>query len=174
MDIPKEGTWIKITSVKYDGAFHRCWERNKVLYSNCNQVIGGNYHTNVTEPNGNRQQTKEPALFYFDCRYYFNVVVLLGTTGTYYYCNVCSPFIFQNGILQYIDFDLDLIVNQDGTFTLVDEDEYERNKRKYSYPSDIQRTIKEHLDILHAWVKAKKGPFHDTFISDWQHKLMTP
>jgi hypothetical protein len=43
-----------------------------------------------------------------------------------WYCNVCSPAVFEDGIVSYVDLALDLWVSADGRQTVLDEDEFER------------------------------------------------
>ena len=42
-----------------------------------------------------------------------------------WYCNVCSPASFEDGIVSYVDLALDLWVSSDGQQTVLDEDEFE-------------------------------------------------
>ena len=50
---------------------------------------------------------------------------MLREEGVYYYCNLSSPFAYDSEALKYIDYDLDIKVYPDMTYTLLDEDEYE-------------------------------------------------
>lgn len=42
-----------------------------------------------------------------------------------WYCNVCQPASFEEGIIAYVDLALDLWVSADGRQTVLDEDEFE-------------------------------------------------
>lgn len=42
-----------------------------------------------------------------------------------WYCNVCTPAEFEDGIVSYVDLALDLWVSADGTQHVLDEDEFE-------------------------------------------------
>jgi predicted RNA-binding protein associated with RNAse of E/G family len=42
-----------------------------------------------------------------------------------YYCNVGKPAVIGDGIVSYVDLALDLWVSQDGTQTILDEEEFE-------------------------------------------------
>ena len=43
-----------------------------------------------------------------------------------WYCNVCQPASFEDGIISYVDLALDLWVSPDGRQTVLDEDEFKR------------------------------------------------
>src|SRR5690625_6334691 len=83
-------TVFAIESRKYDQSLHRRWEENTVLYQNEFFIVGFNDRTNVTEQNKPIWQTTEPAIFYFDRRYWFNIIFIL-TEAAFYYCNLSSP-----------------------------------------------------------------------------------
>ncbi len=158
MEVPIVGTCIMIESIKHDGALHRRWMENVVLYQDDDVVVGYNNRTIVKEPNQSIWQTNEPAIFYFDRRYWFNIVLIL-TDQPFFYCNLSTPFTFEAGVLQYIDYDLDVIVQTDGSYQVVDEDEYKKNGDLYQYPPSVRQSISEHLDVLIKWITANKGPF---------------
>lgn len=48
--------------------------------------------------------------------------------GIFYYCNIASPYVIDEGILKYIDYDLDLRVFNDGAFKILDRNEYNYHK----------------------------------------------
>jgi len=152
-------TVFAIESRKYDQSLHRRWDENTVLYQNEFFIVGFNDRTNVTEQNKPIWQTTEPAIFYFDRRYWFNIIFIL-TEEPFYYCNLSSPFLYLQGVLQYIDYDLDVLVYPDGTYQLLDQDEYKENCRLYDYPLDVQNNISKHLNLLLQWIEAEAGPFN--------------
>lgn len=169
MEIPKVGSTIQIESVKHDRKLHRRWEQNKVLYSDEHIIIGGNNKTIVQEADGKRWQTTEPAIFYFDKRYWFNVIKIFGTDASYYYCNMSSSYTYQHDKLQYIDYDIDIIVDGDWSIKVVDEKEFVTNKITYQYSDDIEKSINKHITILKKWIMSRKDPFNESFINHWYH-----
>ncbi len=61
----KEGEFVSIQSYKHDGNLHRTWRDTMVLKTSEFSVIGVNDHTLVTESDGRRWVTREPAIVYF-------------------------------------------------------------------------------------------------------------
>jgi uncharacterized protein len=41
-----------------------------------------------------------------------------------WYCNVCKPAVFADGVISYVDLALDLLVYPDGQILVLDEDEF--------------------------------------------------
>ena len=92
---PKEGEFITIKSYKHDGSLHRTWRDTMVLKTSENALIGCNDHTLVTEADGRRWVTREPALVYFHKHYWFNIVAMIRDNGVSYYCNLASPMVLD-------------------------------------------------------------------------------
>ncbi|HLS10041.1 nucleoside tri-diphosphate phosphatase [Lentibacillus sp.] len=160
-------------SYKHNGQLHRVWEETLVLKRTAMMVIGANDKTRVEESDGRTWITREPAICYFHSDYWFNIIAMLRTDGIYYYCNISSPFIFDKGVLKYIDYDLDIKVYPDMTFDLLDEDEYETHKSQMNYPDALDRILYRHMDYLTGWIRQRKGPFSGEFIDQWYERYLT-
>ncbi|SET71142.1 hypothetical protein SAMN05421676_10732 [Salinibacillus kushneri] len=173
MIIPEPGQKIEIQSYKHNGQLHRVWDKTTVLKANHNVLIGGNDRTLVTESDGRTWITREPAICYFHAKYWFNVIGMIRTGGLYYYCNLGSPFAYDEEALKYIDYDLDIKVFPDMTFTLLDEDEYEQHKKEMNYPQVIDSIIQNQVGILQRWIRQRKGPFSPEFIDQWYERFLT-
>lgn len=115
--------------------------------------------------------TREPAIVYFHVDYWFNVICMFREDGVYYYCNLSSPFIYDEEALKYIDYDLDIKVYPDGKYHLLDEDEYKLHKSRMKYPEDIDKILRHNVDVLQQWIERKKGPFAPDFIKVWQGRF---
>ena len=148
MGVPKEGEFVTIQSYKHDGKLHRTWRDTMVLKTSEHSMIGVNDHTLVTESDGRRWVTREPAIVYFHKKYWFNVIAMIREKGVSYYCNLASPFLLDDEALKYIDYDLDIKVFPDGEKRLLDVDEYEMHSKMMNYPNDIDFILKENVKIL--------------------------
>ncbi|MCW1928443.1 MULTISPECIES: nucleoside tri-diphosphate phosphatase [Bhargavaea] len=164
---PKEGETIQIHSYKHDGKIHRVWQETTVLKGTRNVVIGANERTLVIESDGRTWLTREPSIVYFHAQHWFNIICMLRDDGVYYYCNMSSPFVFDNNTVKYIDYDLDVKVFPDMSYNILDEDEYEDHKAKMKYPDVIDKILKRNVDKLIGWIKQRRGPFAPDFIDVW-------
>jgi protein associated with RNAse G/E len=170
MTIPAEGESVQIHSYKHNGHIHRVWEETVVVKATENIVIGGNDRTIVTESDGRTWVTREPAICYFHTHKWFNVIAMLRADGIHYYCNISSPFVFAQGALKYIDYDLDVKVFPDMTYILLDEDEYRQHSREMNYPGVIDKILRRNMDHLLHLIEQQKGPFAPDFIDRWYGK----
>ncbi|MEO4055461.1 DUF402 domain-containing protein [Solibacillus sp. CAU 1738] len=170
MALPVEGETIQIHSYKHNGRIHRVWQETMVLKGTKNIVIGANEKTLVTESDGRTWLTREPSICYFHAEHWFNVICMLREDGVYYYCNMSSPFVYDNNSLKYIDYDLDVKVFPDMSYTLLDEDEYEQHKQEMGYPEVIDKILKRNVAKLISWIQQRRGPFAPDFIEVWTNR----
>ncbi len=168
-----EGETIQIHSYKHNGHIHRIWEETTVLKGTNTVVIGGNDRTMVTESDGRTWITREPAICYYHSQYWFNILGMLREDGIHYYCNLSSPFVFDDEALKYIDYDLDIKVFPDMTYVLLDEDEYEEHRKLMGYPDVIDKILKANMEKLIDWIRQKKGPFAPDFVDQWYERFLT-
>ena len=120
---PREGEFITVKSYKHDGSLHRTWRDSMILKTSDQAIIACNDHTLVTESDGRRWLTREPALLYYHKHYWFNIVTMIRQKGISYYCNLASPYVLDAEALKYIDYDLDIKIFPDGEKRLLDVDE---------------------------------------------------
>ena len=148
-----------IHSYKHDGNIHREWDEAILLDDQGEYLVFGNNKTKVLESDGRSWRTKEPAIMFFFKDKWYNIIGQLKPDGIYYYCNMASPFILEDGAIKYIDYDLDLRVFPDGAFKILDRGEYRYHKKKMCYPEAIDSILKEDLNELIEKKKKKHIPF---------------
>ena len=172
MKLPKEGDFITIQSYKHDGSLHRTWRDTMVLKTTENAIIGVNDHTLVTESDGRRWVTREPAIVYFHKKFWFNIIEMIRDSGVSYYCNLASPYVMDEEALKYIDYDLDVKVFENHEKKLLDVDEYESHKKEMHYSADIDYILKESVKILVDWINNEKGPFSESYVNIWYKRYL--
>ncbi|MFB4165973.1 DUF402 domain-containing protein [Alteribacillus sp. JSM 102045] len=172
MEFPETGRLIEIQSYKHDGTLHRIWEETLILQGTSKEVIGGNDRILVHESDGRAWRTREPAICYFHREKWFNVIGMVRADGIHYYCNLGTPFVWDEEALKYIDYDLDIKVYPDMTYQLLDEDEYERHKEEMNYPKKINLQISKSVEELQSWIYQRKGPFNPQFVEQWYERFL--
>ena len=170
MQNPREGEFITVKSYKHDGSLHRTWRDSMVLKTSDQAIVACNDHTLVTEADGRRWLTREPALLYYHKHYWFNVVTMIRQKGISYYCNLASPYVLDKEALKYIDYDLDIKIFPDGEKRLLDVDEYEQHRRQMHYSKEIDQILKVNVEILVDWINNKKGPFSPEYVDLWYER----
>ena len=151
------GKRYEIHGYKHDGKIHRAWDEAVLLEIHDDYLIFGNEKTKVTESDGRTWRTKEPAVLYFYFNNWYNIIGQYKNNGIYYYCNMASPFIIEEGTIKYIDYDLDLRVFPDGSFKVLDRGEYKYHKSIMHYSEEIDLILKDELTKLINVVRKKEG-----------------
>ena len=90
--------------------------------------------------------------------------------GVYYYCNIASPFIVEEGAIKYIDYDLDLRVFPDGSFKVLDRGEYKYHKSIMRYSEQIDCILKSELTNLINAVREKGLAFEPGTVEHYYEK----
>lgn len=152
-----------IHSYKHTGEIHREWDEAILLEKHDDYLVFGNNKTKVTESDGRSWKTKEPAILFFYDNSWFNIIGQNKKDGIYYYCNIASPYIIEDGTIKYIDYDLDLRVFPNGSFKVLDRGEYKYHKRIMNYSDELDSIIKKELSNLIVKARLHENEFsHDT------------
>lgn len=77
-----------------------------------------------------------------------------------FYCNVNTPARLEAGTLSFTDLDIDVLVRPDLTFSILDEDEFEKHAGLYSYPPEYRVRASEALGELISLIEGRQFPFH--------------
>ena len=154
------GDKFQIQCYKHNGKIHRAWDEAIVLDITKDYIVFGNNKTKVTEAQGTTWKTKEPAIMYFFKNKWFNIISQIKKDGIYYYCNIATPFIIEEGTIKYIDYDLGLRIFPTGEFKILDKLEYEYHKKIMKYDENLDIVIKLGLDELIKMYKNHKIMFN--------------
>ena len=172
----KIGDKLQIHCYKHNGKLHRICDEATVLDIGKDYLICANNKTRMIEKNSifdkyyHSYITKEPAILFFYKNRWFNVISQFKEKGLYYYCNIASPYIIDDGLIKYIDYDLDLRIFPDGYYKVLDKREYKLNKKYLKYDNKLDSIIHYELDNLIKMYKDKKGPF-DRKVIKYYEKL---
>lgn len=134
----------------------------------------------VTECDGRRWMTKEPAIFFLFKEKWMNVLAMQKENGICYYVNIATPTILDGDYLKYIDYDLDLKLFPDERVKELDEHEYQRHEETYGYSQELRNAIRKAMSEAEKMVKKKEFPFIDAEIArlfgifDHENRPYTP
>lgn len=172
MDNIKIGEKLKIHCYKHNGKLERISDEALVLDVNDEYIVCGNYKTKITEDDGRSYQTKEPAILFFYKKRWFNVIGQLKKYGLFYYCNIATPYLIENGIIKYIDYDLDLRVFPDGGFRVLDRNEYDYHRKIMHYPHELNVILRNELTSLIDMKRENSGPFKPELVQKYYQKYI--
>lgn len=172
MERLERGKNYKIHSYKHNGQIYKAWDEAVLLHFDFKNkiIIFGNNCTKVTEKDGHTWNTQEPAILFFFLDKWYNIIGQCKEKGITYYCNMASPIIIEEGAIKFIDYDLDVRVYPNGSFKVVDKNEYKYHKNKFAYPEELDHILKKELNNLIEQIKNKETIFTDKEVEKWKNK----
>lgn len=164
---PRFKKWHQIQAYKHDGNIHRVWSPSFLVEETNDYWAFASRMSAVTESDGRRWITKEPAIFILFKHEWMNVIAMFKDDGGItYYVNVASPAIFDKGYFKYIDYDLDVKLYPDLVEKTLDENEFAHNARKYKYSEDLIKVISQSKEHIIALMDEHEFPFVDKKMRD--------
>lgn len=152
---------ITVNSHKYDLSIRRTWTCELVERVDPLVTVVGEFDRDVEHPGlGSISRGTVSYEYYWFDRWY-NIFRFLEPDGSLrnYYCNFAMPPTFENGVLDYVDLDIDVVVWKDFSFDVVDRDDFEVNSAKYGYPEEIRQRSEDSVDELVRMIEGREFPF---------------
>ena len=172
----KIGDKLQVHCYKHNGTLYRVCDEATVVDVQPDFLVCGNYKTRITEKDNIEKvnfysyKTNEPAILFFFKDKWYNVIGQLKDSGVYYYCNIASPYIIDDGLIKYIDYDLDLRVFPNGSFKVLDRGEYKYHKRVMEYSKDLDKILRSELTKLIEKARTHEKEFSSENILDYYEK----
>ncbi|WP_368486336.1 DUF402 domain-containing protein [Spiroplasma sp. DGKH1] len=159
IDTLKVGDSLVVHAYKHNGSIYRSWEEAIVLAIEADYIVLVNEDVTVTEVNGRKWRTNEPAIWIFNKKNWSNIICMFKDSGLNYYCNIASPFILDDKTIKYVDYDLDIKVFTDGSYKILDLKEFNRNRIAWKYPREIVNIVWAEIDNLKKQIKNREFVF---------------
>jgi uncharacterized protein len=74
-----------------------------------------------------------------------------------FYCNVTQPPSFDGATLTYVDLDIDVLVESDFSYKILDLEDFESAQ----YPANVQHSARQALEELTSLVETRSFPFNE-------------
>ena len=158
--IDQVGRDILLRSTKWDGSPHFKWTCRLSVASADALVIAQPAGTPIDTWNGVWTPDFD-ATIYFWRRKWYNVIQTWHADGTVssYYCNIITPARWDGSELHWNDLDLDVSVQADGVYRLMDEDEWARNVERLNYSPEVMDEARRAVAELSALIARREFPF---------------
>lgn len=167
----KIGDKLEIHCYKHNGKIDRISGEAIVLDIQDDYIVCANNKVKLTENDGRTHRTKEVAILFFYKNEWFNILAQLKKYGLFYYCNIASPYVLDGNIIKYIDYDIDLRIFPDGTFKVLDKNEYKYHKITMKYSEEIDTIVQDSLKRLINRKESKQIPFDEKIVEDYYNKF---
>ncbi|QQS41925.1 MAG: DUF402 domain-containing protein [Acidobacteriota bacterium] len=160
---------VKINARKFDFSLHRSWNARLVSAEGSLLTLLGQFEHDVNHPNLGHIKTGTHSLEYYWLDRWYSVFRFHEPEGAFrnFYCNVNQPPVLTDeGEMDYVDLDMDILVRGDLSYEILDREEFRDNSLKYRYP---ELTVLNALDAIQELVHLIEGrrfPFDSTVPMD--------
>ncbi|MEA1902258.1 MAG: DUF402 domain-containing protein [Actinomycetota bacterium] len=115
--------------------------------------------------------TREPAVFCAPHEGWWHLHYNGLTTQFSHFVDIVTPPVWvSDKRYEMIDLDLDVVVRQDGTVEVEDEDEFEVHQVKYGYTPEMIKRAEDETAAVVDWLHTRREPFFDVAES-WLSRL---
>ncbi|MET0626415.1 MAG: DUF402 domain-containing protein [Pyrinomonadaceae bacterium] len=152
---------IFVHSCKHDGRVHRRWPARVVEREGSLVVLDAFFAEEVRHPLIGTIEAGTHSTEYFWTDRWYSVFRFQTPGGRLlrFYCNINTPARLDGGVLSFVDLDVDVLVEPDLSYAVLDEDEFELHAELYAYPQSYRENVKLALDELLRLVEARWFPF---------------
>lgn len=152
---------VTVITRGFDGEQRKRWQAKLLARKGTLLVLKGVFDREIDHPHLGliRRSTISHEYYWLD-RWY-NVFRFHEPDGAFrnYYCNISMPPTYENGVLDYVDLDIDILVAKDGTYSILDSDEFEENAAKHGFSDDLRTKVSESVDELIMMIGLRQFPF---------------
>lgn len=147
---------ITVNSRKFGGAIRRSWRCDLLERRNSLLLFVGEFESEVTHPDLGHIRKGTISYEYYWLDRWYNIFRFHEPSGELrnYYCNVCMPPKFDNDVLDYVDLDIDVLVQPDLSYSILDREEYEHAAEAFSYSDQlkakVEDTVKELVELIQS------------------------
>ncbi len=154
------GSLVTINSRRFDGSIKRSWNCELIGRKDYLLTFVGEFEHDVKHSELGLIKKGTVSYEYYWLDRWYNVFRFCEPDGSLrnYYCNINAPPSFEDGVLDYVDLDIDLVIWPDGRIQVLDEADFEENSKMFAYPENILRKVREALDELHGMIESGELP----------------
>ena len=154
---------ITVRAHKYDGSEHRSWKARVLRQEGPLLVLDATFDREIKHDLLGTIASGTSSIEYYWLDRWYNVFRFADPKGRLrsYYCNVNVPPEFDGQVLSYIDLDIDILVEPDLTYRVVDLDDFEQNAKLFGYSEDVQKKARQALRRLIELIESRAFPFSD-------------
>jgi uncharacterized protein len=154
---------VTVRTYKYDGTEHRHWRAQISRIESPLIVLDARFEEEIKHPLLGTVLPETLSIEYYWLDRWYNIFRFIQPTGELrnFYCNVNVPPVLQGDVLSYIDLDMDILVEPDLSYSILDEDEFMTNAARFNYPEEIRRRSQEALEQLVTLIESRAFPFND-------------
>lgn len=159
--MPNSKKAVTVNSRKFDGTIHKTWKVNFIERKDSLLTFVGEFETEITHSHLGVIRRGTLSYEFYWLGGWFNVFRFHEPDGRLrnFYCNINMPPKFEDGVLDYVDLDIDILIWRNFSLEVLDIDEFAENSKKFNYPMEVKVKVEESLKRLIELVENREFPF---------------
>ena len=155
-------TPIQVRAYKYDGLLHRQWSAQLLSRDGSLIVLDARFSDEIIHDLLGTIAIGTHSLEYYWLDRWYNIFRFAQPDGKLrnYYCNVNLPPTFDGETLSYVDLDLDILVEPDFSYRVLDVEDFEKSAERYLYPIEMQARARRAVEELESMIQTRSFPFN--------------
>jgi len=152
---------VAVRAYKYDGTLHRTWDADLIRREGSLVVLDAKFTDEIVHELLGTIASGTHSLEYYWLDRWYNVFRFAQPDGKLrnYYCNINVPAKFDGETLSYVDLDLDILVDPDFSYRVLDVEDFERNVKLFGYNEEVQANARQALAELAGMIESHAFPF---------------
>ena len=158
---------LTVRVLKYDGAEYRRWNARVARREGSLLVLDAKFEHDVQHGLLGDIQLGTRTIEYYWLDRWYNVFQFLNKDDQtrLFYCNINMPPAFAGDMLSYIDLDIDIVVQPDFSYQVLDLEEFEENAARYGYSEQVKKQARGAVDELVSMIASGQFPFEKDTLS---------
>jgi len=156
-------TPITVRVLKYDGTEYRHWNAQLARRDGPLVVLDAEFDVEVHHSQLGHIPLGTRTVEYYWLDRWYNVFRFLRDTGEtrLWYCNINLPPIVEDSLITYVDLDIDVLVQTDFSYQILDLDEFDHHAQEFADPREVQESAREALAELISRIESRQFPFNE-------------
>jgi protein associated with RNAse G/E len=140
---------------------HRTWDAELLRREGSLIVLDAKFSEEITHDLLGTIASGTHSLEYYWLDRWYNVFRFAQPDGKLrnFYCNVNVPATLEGDVLSYVDLDIDILVQPDFSYQVLDLDEFEKNSMLYDYPLEVRQNAHLAVSELVTMIEKRAFPF---------------
>jgi protein associated with RNAse G/E len=134
---------ITVNSRNFDGTIRKSWQCELIEQRDSLLIAIGEFDTDIEHPDLGHIRKGTISHEYFWLDRWYNIFRFHDPSGELrnFYCNISRPPMFKDGILDYVDLDIDVVIESGFNVTVLDREDYERSASTFGYSAEIHAKV---------------------------------
>jgi protein associated with RNAse G/E len=152
---------MEVRAYKYDGLLHRTWAAELIRHEGSLIVLDAKFPDEIIHDMLGTIARGTHSIEYYWLDRWYNVFRFAQPDGKLrnYYCNVNEPTTLEGEVLSYVDLDIDILVQPDRSYQILDLDEFEKNSMLYDYSMEVRQNAHLAVSQLVRMIETRAFPF---------------